>query len=197
MRSRLLPTVVLLMILPVAGQAGPGPVAPLLDFEQGAEGGLPTGWAAFAEGTVFADSLVVHSGRWSARLERDGRSEETWALMSAATSEARKGSFITLRGYLKTEDVSEFCGLYLRLDGQAGMLGADNMYQRQLKGTHDWAEYTIALPYSAETRKVTFGAVLDGTGKVWVDDLRLLVDGKPFDEAPVLERELTVLDTDT
>src|SRR5262249_40857784 len=41
-----------------------------------------------------------------------------------------------------------------------------------------------------------FGALLTGEGKLWVDDLQLLVDGKPLKDAPKVVREKTVLDTD-
>ena len=35
-----------------------------------------------------------------------------------------------------------------------------------------------------------------GTGKVWADDLQLLVDGKPVWEAPKVERPKTAIDLD-
>ena len=47
----------------------------------------------------------------------------------------------------------------------------------------------------ASTAKlVVFGFLLSGTGKVWGDDFRLLVDGRPAAEAP--DRPQTAIDTD-
>lgn len=65
-----------------------------------------------------------------------------------------------------------------------------------MKGTHDWAEYSISLPVNPAGRELYFGVLVAGTGTAWVDDLQLLVDGKPIWEAPRVQREKTVLDTD-
>ncbi len=170
---------------------------PLLDFEQGpSEAGHPSGWGGGPPGTILADSLVAHGGRWSARIERTAASARNFSSLTLVLPEEKSGESITLKGYLKTADVEEYCGLWMRLDGEAGNVGFDNMHNRRLKGTTDWTEYTITLPYSPETRHVVFGALLAGPGTVWVDDLQVLVDGQPFAEAPALERETTVLDVD-
>jgi aspartyl/asparaginyl-tRNA synthetase len=63
----------------------------------------------------------------------------------------------------------------MREDGDAGSLAFDNMQQRQVKGTHDWTEYSITLPLRPEAKQLAFGVLVAGTGKVWVDDLQLLV----------------------
>jgi hypothetical protein len=107
------------------------------------------------------------------------------------------GRTVEFRGFLRTEDASEFVGLWLREDGEGGApLGFDNMQSRAIKGTHDWAEYSIVLPLRPEARQLVFGALIAGTGKLWVDDLELLVDGKPVWDAPKMERPKTPADTD-
>lgn len=180
-----------------AGLAAEPALAQLLDFERGAVDGRPAGWSGGPAATLHADSLIVHGGSWSARLERGADAAQTFSALTCAVPQQRSGAVITLRGYLKTEGVTGYAGLWLRLQGEGRNVGFDNMQDRNLKGTHDWAEHTIVLPYSPETRQVVFGALLEGQGKVWVDDLRLLVDGRPYDQAPALVREPTVLDTDT
>lgn len=70
------------------------------------------------------------------------------------------------------------------------------MQPRQLKGTTDWAEYSITLPIEREAKQLYFGVLLAGTGKLWADDLELLVDGKPVWEAPPTERPKTPLELD-
>src|ERR1035441_1915928 len=49
---------------------------------------------------------------------------------------------------------------------------------------------------SARHSVLFFGVFVAGTGTVWADDLRLLVDGKPVWEAPKVERPKTVIDED-
>lgn len=168
----------------------------LLDFELGAHLGRPVGWGGGPTESIHADDQVVHGGQWSCRLERDADSENSFTTVTRSIPVEKQGKFITLRGYLKTEDVEDFVGLWMRLDGAEGGVEFDNMQQRQLNGTNDWAEYTIALPFNPAARKIYFGALIAGPGKVWIDDLQLLVDGKPYDQAPEVVREITVLDTD-
>src|SRR5205823_5094475 len=73
-------------------------------------------------------------------------------------------------------------------------LAFDNMQQRQVKGTRDWTEYSITLPLHPDAKQLVFGVLVAGTGKVWADDLQLLVDGKPVWDAPKFERKKTSLD---
>jgi hypothetical protein len=72
----------------------------------------------------------------------------------------------------------------MREDSDTPALAFDNMERRGLKGTTEWAEYSINLPLHAEARQLFFGVLVAGTGKTWADDLEILVDGKPFWEAP-------------
>jgi C-terminal processing protease CtpA/Prc len=63
-----------------------------------------------------------------------------------------------------------------------------------VNGTADWTQYSITLPWNNEARQLYFGFLLSGTGKAWVDDLQMFVDGAPVEQAP--NRVLTPLDTD-
>jgi C-terminal processing protease CtpA/Prc len=106
------------------------------------------------------------------------------------------GRQIEFRGFLRTEDVSQYMGLWLRQDDERGTSVAfESMQRRAIKGTNDWAEYSITLPVNVEARQLVFGALIAGTGKLWVDDLQLLVDGRPIWEAPKLERPKTPAET--
>ena len=101
-----------------------------------------------------------------------------------------------VQSFLRTEDVSDFVGLWMREDGESPSLAFDNMQSRQLKGTTAWTEYSIRLPVHPEAKQLVFGALLVGTGKLWVDDLQLLVDGKPVWDVPKAKRPKTALDLD-
>ena len=98
------------------------------------------------------------------------------------------GMTIEWRGFLRSETVSEFMGLWMRQDGDAPNLAFASMQPRQIRGTNDWTEYSITLPVDREAKQLVFGVLFAGTGKVWADDLRLLVDGRPVWEAPKVER---------
>jgi C-terminal processing protease CtpA/Prc len=84
----------------------------------------------------------------------------------------------------------------MREDMDDASVEFDNMQNRQIKGTTGWTEYSIKLPLHPGAQKLFIGVLLSGTGKAWVDDLQLLVDGKPISQAPKAEIEKTVLDSD-
>jgi C-terminal processing protease CtpA/Prc len=171
-------------------------LAEILSFETEHPGGSPGGWGGSPAGTIFVDGKVVHGGRWSARIERQADSPGAFSSMTKSIPMDFAGTKIELRGFLRTEGVSDFVMLWLREDSESGTAAFDNMRRRQLKGTTDWAEYSITLPVAPEARQLFFGVLLVGTGKAWADDLRLLVDGKPVWEAPRFERPKTAIDLD-
>jgi C-terminal processing protease CtpA/Prc len=171
-------------------------LAAALAFEIQPVGGMPGGWGGGPSGTIFADDKVVHGGRWSARIERHPDSSNKFSTITKSIPVNFSGKTVELRGFLRTEDVSDFVGLWMREDGDAGALEFDNMQTRQLKGTTEWKEYAITLPVNSEAKQLVFGVLVAGTGKAWADDLQLLVDGKPVWDAPRFERPTTVLDRD-
>ena len=158
-------------------------LTPMLTFEMApVTGGAPGGWGGGPTGTIFADVQVVHGGKRSARIERKADNANAFSTMTKAIPMDFTGTRIEMRGFIRTEDVSEFVGLWMREDGDTPGLAFDNMQQRQLKGTNDWAEYSIVLPVRREAKQLFFGVLVAGTGKAWADDLQLLVDGKPISD---------------
>ena len=149
-----------------------------------------------APGMAVLDDSVVHEGRSSARLERDARSPGGFSAFPIQIPIDFKGDTLELRGWMKYEGVTGYVGLWHRQDGAAGVLEFNNMAERQLLGSADWAEYRVALPLAPKAEKVVVGALLVGEGRLWVDDLRLYVDGKPLAEVPEAVRESTVVDRD-
>ena len=180
-----------------AQTANSSELAAMLSFEMEHSGTSPRGWGGGPAGTIFVDGTVVHGGRWSVRLERVATSPNNFSTITKVIPLDFAGAKIEFRGFLRTENVSEFVGLWMRQDGDAPSLAFDNMQQRQVRGTNDWTEYSITLPVHAEARQLFFGVLMAGTGKVWADDLQLLVDGKPVWEAPKAVRPKTALDLDS
>ncbi len=171
-------------------------LAPLLNFETGQIGGVPHGWGGGPAKTIFTDDKIVHRGKWAARLERDASSPDRFSTITLGIPIDFTGASIEFRGFLKTEGVTDFAGLWMREDRDGAVVAFDNMQNKQLKGTHDWTEYSITLPISPDAKELYFGVLSSGTGKTWVDDLQLLVDGKPIRDVPEIERPKTSLDLD-
>lgn len=193
--TQLLPLAFLLVFFfghPALGADSPPGV---FDFEAGS-GQAPDNWAGGPAATLSVDSTVVHSGSLSARIQRGSDSDGAFSALSFRLPADRTGDFIELRGWLKSENVDEWFGLWLRLDGNAGVIALDNMQKRNLSGTTEWTEYRTKMYLAPETRTVVCGALMAGSGTLWVDDLSLWIDDSPLAEAPIVEPVLTVLDTD-
>lgn len=80
---------------------------------------------------------------------------------------------LRMRGYLRTEDVADWAGLWLRADeaGKEQALSFDNMFDRPVKGKTPWTRYEIVIDIPVNATSFSYGAILSGTGKVWMDDL--------------------------
>ena len=173
-----------------------GALPRLLTFETEHPGGAPAGWSMSPQGSAVADGKIMRSGRWSVRVDRTATSGGPFSGVSMNIPLDVAGKQVTLRGFLRTEDVNGVVALWLREDGSSGGLGFDCTQSRQVKGTNDWQEHSVSVPIQAEGRQLAFGVLIQGTGKVWADDLELLVDGMPFLAAPTVERPKTIVETD-
>lgn len=159
-------------------------IAEILGFERRGSGDLPTGWSGNPSGTVVAESEIVHSGHWAVRLDRHQAPAGAFSALTAAIPIDFGGDTVELRGWLKTENVAGFAGLWLRVDAHGKAVEFDSTQKQNLHGTHDWQAFSVRLPLHDDEDRLFFGASLSGTGIAWVDDLELLVDGKPVAEAP-------------
>ncbi len=195
-----LPAILLCVTLNASGQAPNTSVGreleSILTFEATHDGTAPFGWGGGPPATISVDGQTVHGGRSSVRLERNAASAAAFTTLTRAIPIEFSGNTIEWRGFLRIENVSEFMGLWMRQDGDTPNLAFATMQPRQIKGTHDWTEYSITFQLHREARQLYFGVLLAGTGKVWADDLRLLVDGRPVWDAPRVERPKTPLELD-
>jgi C-terminal processing protease CtpA/Prc len=178
------------------GRQDTSALARTLSFETEHPGGSPAGWASSPPGSAFADEKIVRTGRWSARVERAAGSAGDFSGLSMRIPLDVSGKTIVLRGFLRTEDVTGFVALWLREDDSSSGVAFDTTQSRQIKGTNDWQEHSVTVPIRPEGRHLVFGVLVSGTGKVWADDLELLVDGMPFSAAPKVDQPKTILDTD-
>ncbi len=156
-----------------------------LDFEI-MDGFVPKGWDTFGDSDDYIQSIdkdIFKSGSRSASIEFKGQNTgfKAWSYTIPVKHQGKK---ITLRGYLKTEDVSDgWAGLWMRIDPD---ISFDNMKNKGITGTTDWQQYEITLDLkSAGAKNIVVGGLLVGKGKMWVDNLELLIDGSPIENAPI------------
>lgn len=167
--------------LPVCGQT-PSVADFNLDFEKYSSGAkLPDRWMQWGTGySIAIDSVEKKSGNVSISMEPAAdKPDNSFGAVGYALPADYAGKEVELRGYMKFKDVDGgYVGLMLRIDGDSGQLQFDNMKARDIKGTSDWAEYSVKLPLSEKATAIYVGAVLTGSGKLWVDGLQVLIDGQ-------------------
>jgi len=168
----------------------------LLNFEAPTTGDSPAGWSGGPAGTIFIDRSIVHGGQQAARIDRPSDDSNHFSTITKSIPIEFSATTLEFRGYLRTENVGQFAGLWMREDGDSGTLQFDNMQSRQLKGSTPWTEYSIKLPLDPNAKQLFFGVLMAGTGRTWVDDLQVLADGKPIWEAPAAQKIKTPTDTD-
>lgn len=158
---------------------------------------FPTGWQEFGQGnySVKADSQIKQNGNFSVSIENI--SESGFKALAINLPKNYDGKMIQLSGYIKTENVKDgFAGLWMRIDPEVAF---DNMAERGITGTTDWQKYEVTLNLDPKkTDKIVFGGLLVGTGKMWLDNLSVSIDGKELNSPLIktFERELLPAEKD-
>src|ERR1035441_2510606 len=96
--------------------------------------------------------------------------------------EVARGKRIRVTGYIKTENVSGYAGLWWRVDGESktGPLAFANLKNQAPKGTTDWKQYELEIPVAENASAIWFGQLLSGSGTAWFDNIKVELDGKPY-----------------
>jgi CubicO group peptidase (beta-lactamase class C family) len=133
------------------------------------------------------DSQVVKQGKYSIFVESF---KSNFGACRYTIPVKHRGQVIELKGYMKTKNVSKdgYAGLWMRIDGEIYTVAFDNMKSQKITGNNDWKEYSIQLPLFAKAKKIVAGGLVVGNGQIWIDDLRLYIDGKPIDQAPLRKK---------
>lgn len=129
---------------------------------------------------VGLDKAVFKTGSSSAFLESTDKTIEGFGtLMQTCGAGEYSGKRIKMTAYIKSDNVSDWAGMWLRVDSrQNKSLSFDNMQDRPIKGDNDWTKHEIILDVPEESGTLNFGVLLSGTGKVWFDNIAFEVVDK-------------------
>jgi hypothetical protein len=120
------------------------------------------------------DELVVLNGKKSLFIESTEKTNEGFGtIMQVCEAKDYLGKRIKMTGYIKSENVTDWTGMWLRIDPKSGetCLGFDNMQDRAIKGNSDWTKCEIIMDVPEESGALNFGVLLSGSGKVWFDNI--------------------------
>lgn len=131
-------------------------------------GNMPGSYKIGLDNSVFINghkSLVIES----AEKNIDGFS----TIMQTCNARNYLGKRIKMTGYIKSENVADWAGMWLRVDSRTEneSLSFDNMQDRPIKGNADWTKCEIILDVPAASSTLNFGALISGAGKIWFDNV--------------------------
>ncbi|MDR6722989.1 AraC-like DNA-binding protein [Paenibacillus amylolyticus] len=121
------------------------------------------------------DPTMVHQGKSSGYLKSITPMEmnEFATMMQQFKADKYVGKRMKFSGFVMTEKVEHFCSLWMRVDNNVqDVLQFDNMHDRPISGTQPWNQYHIVLDVPEGSAVISFGVILYGKGKVWVDSFR-------------------------
>ena len=158
-----------------------------MNFDMLPVGNQPPGWfnsAGFVAdvSTAYEISVVPRpdGGSGACVLFQNPKATENefGSLMQRFPASYLVNKTIRLEGEVRTKNVAQWAGLWLRADDDAGnMLSFDNMENRPIRGTTSWTKYVIQLPLPTGTIWLNYGIVLVGHGMMWADNFRLMFLG--------------------
>jgi hypothetical protein len=122
---------------------------------------------------IGLDDKVKYNGKQSYYMESiKNVSEGFGTLMNIEKLDKYIGKRVKLTGYIKTENIDKWAGMWMRVDGvvQGQTLGFDNMQNRPIKGTNDWTKYEIVLDVPISSTGIYYGVLIGGNGKVWLNE---------------------------
>jgi len=135
----------------------------------------PSNWGGGPNGyDVTLDAKTKLSGASSVSLSKSPKEtkHKFGTIVQAVDASKFAGKRLRYSGYIKSQNVTSYAGLWLRVDSsERGSVAFDNMQRRPITGTNDWYKYEIVLDIPEDGAMMNFGALLEGDGKIWIDDL--------------------------
>lgn len=148
---------------------------------------LPAGWVLF--GPVDGQEAFDFYGGFDTAVKRSGRRSATFLAVSVTNDDQSRltqrfladpyrGRRVRFSGYMKTNRVAGWAGLWMRIDTASKVGWAfDDMEDVAVSGTTDWKRYQVVLDVPQDAAAIYLGAHLFGRGQVWLDDCRFEVVG--------------------
>jgi erythromycin esterase-like protein len=156
-----------------------------LNFET-ATRGLLWYWYTVSPGYDYTiDTAEFQSGSQSLRVTNvSAASNGRGAAFEQFPVELVRGHHVTITGWMKTVNVTDYASIWWEVDGASGTISNDNMSGIRPSGTTSWTQYQIDRDVSPDATNITLGLFLSGQGTAWFDAIQIQIDGAPFTEGP-------------
>jgi hypothetical protein len=155
-----------------------------------ATGKLPEAWmlggespAAYQAGVDYSETSSGKGAKFL-RHVKDGGEGKSWSsLTQQIAADNFRGRRVRFQAKVKTRDVDDWAGLWMRVDTKDVHSAAFyNSQDKPIKGSVDWQARSVVLDVPADAEVVLFGLINAGAGEAWMDELSLEIVG---DDVPV------------
>lgn len=152
---------------------------------------LPAGWIVAGKSPELykagIDQTQTMSGKGAKYMRSIGKENTSWGtLMQMFSAEKYRGQRVRLQAHVKTKDISDWAGLWMRVDGPSGVASFYNSRDKPIKGTADWQLRSVVLDVAPDASAIALGVIEGGSGEVWIDNVKLDIVDKsvPVDALP-------------
>lgn len=151
----------------------------IVAFAAGSLAPLPAGWIVAGQSPQLYQAGIDHSqtvsGKGAKYIGSIASESKSWGtLMQMFSAEKYLGKRVRLQARVKTKEISSWAGLWMRVDGKDGKpIGFYNSQDKPIKGSTDWALRSVVLDVPADANNIAFGVIANGSGGVWIDEVKL------------------------
>jgi hypothetical protein len=141
---------------------------------------IPKGWFTTGDAPdkyeMGVDPSVTYANRSCVTIKAGPQPTEFAALAQQIKAEAYHGKRLRYSAAVRSADLENRAALFMRISGSNGeILAFDNMRERPITGTSDWAQHAIVLDVAEEAEDIIFGILSSLKGQVWMADVHLEV----------------------
>ncbi|AKU21854.1 transcriptional regulator [Massilia sp. MB5] len=153
---------------------------------------LPAQWLLAGESPrqyiAGVDMDTTVSGKGAKFLRHAKGNGQSWAtVMQQIAPDHYLGKRVRFKAKVKTKDVSEWAGLWMRIDTpRRSKSPFYNSEDKPINGTTAWQLRSVVLDVPQDATSISFGVIGGGKGQVWIDALALEIVGNevPVDVQP-------------
>jgi beta-lactamase regulating signal transducer with metallopeptidase domain len=171
-KSKLATTLVAMcLLLPLVALRVPAQI------QSGKSASAPQGWILAGSNPASYQTGIDHQasdkGFSSAYLRsKQSAGEGFGTLMQEFSAAQYAGKRLRLSASVKADQLSDWAGLWMRVDKGSESVAFDNMTDRPIKGTTGWQNYEVVLDVPQDATGIAFGVLLSKQGNVWLNDVK-------------------------
>lgn len=145
-------------------------------------GAAPRGWFLAGDHpqnyVTGVDRDIIYQGHPSAYLKpKPSATEGFGTLMQQFDAAQYAGKRVRLKAWVKSENVNDWAGLWMRVDSGAKSVAFDNMQNRPIKGITGWQNYAVVLDVPKDATGISFGILVSKSGTVWLNSAQFEIVG--------------------